>query len=158
MDVRARVDGPWLALALIGLGGWFLIREVFGLGAWFAPATLGALALACLAAYLTAWRRQRWLAGAWLLGGWALYLALDAYLPGGLPFPFFFAFLGLAFLGLYACGARPAFWPLLPASLLLGVATFLWMLSVGLTLLPYLLPLGLVGYGIWLLARQRRRP
>lgn len=155
MDMRVRVDGPWLAVLLIGLGAWFLVREVFALGPWFAPATLAVLTAAAAAAWLITGRRLRWLTAAWLLGAWTAYKALDAYLTGGLPFAFFFAFLGLGFLGVYVLAVRPALWPLVPASLLLGLATLLWMISVGLTLAPYLVPVALIAYGAWLLTRRR---
>ncbi len=157
MHRLVRFDAPWLALVLVAVGSWFLIREIFELGAWFGPATLAALAVVSLLRWLSGGRQQRWLAAGWLLGAWAIYLALDATLAGGMPFAFFFAFLGLAFLGLYACGARPAFWPLVPTSLFLGLATVVWMFTVGLTLLSYLLPLGLIAYGGWLLMRWRSR-
>lgn len=155
--MEIRVEGPWLALFLLGLGAWFLLRAVLNPGPWFAPATLGALALAAAAAYGAGGRRLRWLTAAWLLGAWAAYQGLDAYLPGGMSGAYFFAFLGFGFLGLYATGTRPALWPLLPASLLLGLATLVWMLNMGLALAPYLLPVLLMAYGGWLLVRGRRR-
>ncbi|BDG62292.1 hypothetical protein [Caldinitratiruptor microaerophilus] len=148
---------PWLALLMLGLGLWLLVREVFGLGPWFGPATLGALAAYFAFLYIRRERRLEWLVAAWLLGMWALYLALGIVLGGPLPFAFFFVLLGLGFMGVYATGTRPATWPVMAASALFALGTIVWVLGIGLALLPYVLPLVLIGYGIWLLRRENRQ-
>lgn len=150
MRFEVDIGGRWLSYVLIGVGLWWLVRSWWQPGPWYSGATLGVLALGLGLAYRLRERRWSYLTGAWLLAAWAVYLLLDAYLLGGLPFAFFFAFLGLAFFGVYAFGTRPALWPVLPGSLLLGLATVLWVLSVGFQLAPYLLPLLLVAGGIWL--------
>ncbi|MFO7173056.1 MAG: hypothetical protein DIU70_008855 [Bacillota bacterium] len=153
--MRLEIDSHrrWLPYLLIGLGLWWLVEVLWRPGPWFGAGALGLLAATLAGAYR--WRERRWeyLTGAWLLGAWAAYILLDGYLPGGLPFAFFFAFLGLGFLGVYATGTRPAMWPLIPGAFLLGLATFLWVLTLGVQLAPYLLPFLLVAAGFWLLRR-----
>lgn len=145
-----------LGLLLVLAGFWFLAREFFGLGPWFAPATLASLAGVCAGAWLGT-RSVSWLTGAFFLGSWALYKALDVYFGGTLPYSFLPAFWGLGFMLLYAVATRPLRWPLVPASLLLGLATVMYVVGVGIETAKYWAPAALVLWGIYMIVRASRR-
>lgn len=155
--IRFQYQGPWLAVLLLAVGLWLLVREVFGFGPWFAVASLGTLAGYYAFQYMWRERRLEALVAAWLLGMWALYVALGALLGARLPVAFFFVLLGFGFVGVYLTGTRPATWPLLLASGFFALATIVWVLGLGLALAPYLLPVLLIGYGVWLLREHRRQ-
>lgn len=144
-----------LAWLLVAVGLWYLTKSLLDLGAWFMPATVSVLALWPLASFVRT-RRLEHFVGLCLLLSWAAYGWLGFVLPEGLPLAFFFVFLGLGFIAVYALATRPLMWPLLPAALLLGLGTFFWVLGMGLAHAPFLIPVALIAWGLWILSRQAR--
>jgi hypothetical protein len=161
-DVRSasrRRRGLALPIVLITLGCVLLVTNalppqarpaamLLGLGIGFVLARLlsGAYGLAVPAGVLL---------------GLGAFFGIEALQPvesrGGL----FFLCLGLGFLAIYLLGGRPhAFWPLLPAALLIVVALLFFGLSVAAALEPWawlvnIWPLLLVVLGLWLMLRDR---
>ena len=152
-----------VALLLIGLGLFFLAANFWQLsgGIFFV-----ALGLAFLVARVTTGRYGLAVPAGILLGFGAFVALEDTTLAatGADPGGWFFVMLGLGFLAVYIVGGRlESLWPLIPAAILadfglilLGafnlqsLAQFAWMAQYW--------PLVLIGFGLWLVLRDRIPP
>jgi hypothetical protein len=158
--VRVVVSSYSFGLMLLAVGIWLLLKSALGLGWYFTAGTLAVLALVAWCYYLVK-KEMGYVVAGWLLVAWAAYAALDGLLLGQLPGSAWLVFLGIGFLVVYGLHTRPGRWPLIPASILLGLGTFFWVVGTALrwtfALAPYLLPALLVAWGVWLLVGWRRK-
>lgn len=156
MEVRLGCGPAALGWVLLVAGGWFLLKRTVDPGPWVLPSILTAAALALAVAAIRQ-RRTDTYTTACLLAGWAVYAWLDGYLAGGLPFSLLLGFLGLGLLLAYASirPIQPVL--LLPAALLLGAATVLYIVGASVSLLRPYLPYVLVALGAYLVWRGLRR-
>jgi hypothetical protein len=151
----AHVGAVSVGLLLMLAGLWFMAREFLGPGPWFVPATLAVLTAASFAGWAVT-RRVSWLTGLFFLLSWTAYKALDVWFGGKLPYSFLPAFWGIGFMVLYTVGTRPYRWPLIPASLLLGLATVMYVVGVGIETARYWVPAALLLWGLYMIVRGAR--
>lgn len=158
--LRLEITPLSLALFLVALGLWQLVKNVWHLGWGFTAGTLAVLALVSWGLHLRRRDSIIYLLGGWLLVAWALFAVVAGLLGSLLPGALWLSFLGLGFLIFYALHTRPVTWPLIPAVVLgaLGVVLALLFTAISLTLrFAYVLvPLALIAWGLsWLLKRKR---
>jgi|GEM_PF-4364940 len=155
MYINFRFNPIWMGALLVFLGVWFVAREVFHVGPWFGPVSLAVMALASAVGHFVTRRAFGWLMLVYVFGSWAAFASLDVLLAYRLPGSFLPAFWGLGLMAYYALHTRPNRWPLIPATILLGVATVLYVISVGVRTAPYWIPVLLIIWGLSTLFRRR---
>jgi hypothetical protein len=141
------------ALALIGLGGFFLVQQVLGFRAQIFPLVIG---VAFFAAYLfRPYMHQLLVPGGFFTGlGLGVLLVSTRILPGFVNGPVILASLSLGFGMIYAFGEPRHAWAKVPAIFFACISAFVFFVSG-----PWqpLWPLLLVMLGGWILLRPDRR-
>jgi hypothetical protein len=149
------------ALALIGLGSFFLLQQVFSFGPQLIVLALG---LCFYVAYMNQRGRSDLIVPAGVLSGLGLGILLvsDNVTPGNIHGPLMLGSLALGFGAIFFLGEARHRWALWPASVfgVLAATVFatsdVWRFDPLFSQFRYLWPLLLIGGGFWLMRREPR--
>jgi hypothetical protein len=148
---RARIG----ALALIGVGGYTLLQQVFGFDGQLGLLAAGVL---CLAVSLARPQFEKLIVPGGLLIGFGLGMVLTSdQLPTGLHTAIHVATFALGFGVIYALGSAAYRWAKKPALALSALAGLIFLFSLPGEPMRMWWPILLVGLGAWIMRRERRR-